>query len=74
MVETKPKDQLRLTDLAFGTVERVVRHKPFTLEQREEASAIASAIDEKAANTEMLTTAGEHLHAPVCAGVEEARP
>lgn len=58
MVETKPKEQLRLADLAFGTVERVVRHKLFMLEQREEASAIASA-DERAANTEKLKRGAE---------------
>jgi hypothetical protein len=79
MVETKPKEQLRLANLAFGTVERVVRHKLFMLEQREEASAIASA-DEKAANTEKLkrgvelclAAAGQRLFADVTAILDES--
>jgi hypothetical protein len=80
IAETKPKDQLRFTDLVFGTAERVVGHKPFTPDQREEASASASAIDEKAANTEMLkrgaelclAAAGQRLFADVTAILYES--
>ena len=71
--KTKPKDQLRPTDLAFGTAERVVSMNPFTPVQRPEAEKIAAAIDTKTANTETLMrgaemcleVAGQHLFADV---------
>lgn len=74
-VQTKPKDQLRFTDMVFGTAERVVGHKPFTPAQREEAGAIADAIDANGATTERLKrgaelcleAAGQRLFADVTA-------
>jgi hypothetical protein len=75
IVQTKPKDQLRFTDMLFGTAERVVGHNPFTPAQREEACAIADAIDANDATTEMLKrgaelcleAAGQRLFADVTA-------
>jgi hypothetical protein len=73
IVETKPVGQVRPTDLIFGTAEKVVGHKPFTLAQHKEARAIAAAIDANSASTEQLmrgvelclAAAGQRLFADV---------